>query len=311
MEAISQDQTIHLFSPSVLSQDISAFLLDRRARGLSNHTVRYYSDELRYFREYIESQSVRETLSVSAQHIRKYLLSLEEHRNAGGVLTAYRALRAFFYWFEEEMEPDGWKNPIRKVSPPKRPKELLEPLSLEDLRKMLATCKRKTFAGDRDRAILLALLDTGCRASEFVALNVEDVNLADGTVIVRHGKGDKSRVVFLGRKARQAVLRYLRHRRDAQPTSPLWVTVKGGRLSYWGLRQIVRRRAKKAGVPVPSLHSFRRAFALLSLRAGVDVFSLQRLMGHSDLTVLRRYLKQAKGDLQAAHEKAGVVDKLL
>ena len=73
----------------------------------------------------------------------------------------------------------------------------------------------------------------------------------------------------------------------------------------------MRRRATKAGVPVPSLHNFRRAFALLSLRAGVDIFSLQRLMGHRDLTVLRRYLKQVQGDLQAAHEKAGVVDKLL
>ncbi len=305
MGAIAKDQTIR----SVLSQDIAAFLLERRSRNLSHHTVRFYRVELRYFREFLESKGVRATLDVTPGHIREYFLSLREHRNAGGVNVAFRAIRTFFLWFEQEEEPEGWRNPIRKVSPPKRPKDLLEPLPLADLKKMLATCKRRTFTGDRDRAILLALLDTGCRASEFVALNLEDVNLADGTVKIQHGKGDKSRVVFLGRKARQAVLRYLRHRKDA--SGALWVTVKGERLSYWGLRQIVRRRATKAGVPVPSLHSFRRAFALLSLRAGVDIFSLQRLMGHSDLTVLRRYLKQAQGDLQAAHEKAGVVDRLL
>ena len=311
MGAVSKNQTVQLFSPSVLSQDISAFLLDRKARGLSKHTVRYYSDELRYFRNWLESRGVRDTLSITAEHIRAYLLSLGEHRNAGGVHVAYRALRTFFYWFEEETEPEDWKNPLRKVSAPKRPKELLKPVPPGDVKKMIATCERRTFTGDRDRAILLALLDTGCRASEFIALNVGDANLADGTVLVRHGKGNKSRVVFLGRKARQAVLRYLRHRKNAGPSAALWVTVKGERLSYWGLRQIIRRRAAKAGVPVPSLHSFRRAFALLSLRAGMDVFSLQRLMGHSDLTVLRRYLLQAKGDLQAAHERAGVVDKLL
>ena len=106
-------------------------------------------------------------------------------------------------------------------------------------------------------------------------------------------------------------MRYMRHRQDVGPSTPLWVTVRGTRLTYSGLRQIVRRRATKAGVPVPSLHSFRRAFALYALRNGADIYSLQRLMGHSDLTVLRRYLKQTEADLQEAHRKAGPVDNLL
>ena len=98
---------------------------------------------------------------------------------------------------------------------------------------------------------------------------------------------------------------------QAEPLDPLWVSVQGNRLTYWGLRQVIRRRAEKAGVPAPSLHSFRRAFALLCLRNGADVYSLQKLMGHSDLSVLRRYLKQTEDDLRATHEKHGPVDNWL
>ena len=184
-------------------------------------------------------------------------------------------------------------------------------MPLTDLKAMLASCERRSFTGDRDRAILLALLDSGCRASELTALNIGDVNLSTGTVIVREGKGGKRRATFLGAKARQGLLRYLRHRPDVKSVDPLWVTRAGGRLSYWGLRQIVRRRADKAEVPTPSLHSFRRAFAILSLRSGTDLVTLQRLLGHADLSMLRRYLKQTEDDLRAAHEKHGPVDQWL
>jgi integrase len=78
-----------------------------------------------------------------------------------------------------------------------------------------------------------------------------------------------------------------------------------------GLRGILRRRADRARVAVPGPHAFRRAFALLSLRQGIDTISLQRLMGHSDQSVLQRYLKQDKLDLQIAHRRAGLLDRLL
>lgn len=128
---------------------------------------------------------------------------------------------------------------------------------------------------------------------------------------IREGKGSKSRVTFLGAKSRRELLRYLRRREDVAPNAPLWVTVKGTRLTYWGLRQVVRRRAEKAGIDMPSMHSFKRALAILCLRNGVDIYSLQKLMGHSDLTLLRRYLNQTEDDLRQAHRKAGSVDNLL
>jgi integrase/recombinase XerD len=117
------------------------------------------------------------------------------------------------------------------------------------------------------------------------------------------------RTVFLGNRSRKAVRSYLKLRKDGSPA--LWISESGNRLTYSGLRGIVRRRAILAGLEEPSLHSFRRAFAINMLRAGVDIYSLQNLMGHADLQVLRRYLKQTSDDLQAAHHKGSPVDREL
>lgn len=81
------------------------------------------------------------------------------------------------------------------------------------------------------------------------------------------------------------------------------------RLSYWGLNQILFRRAKQAGIPKPGLHDFRRAFAINFLRnSPKEIYSLQHLMGHADLQILRRYLKQTDEDIAAAHRRASPVD---
>jgi len=305
---VEREQLIRLVPRSELAQDVGDFLIDRQARGLSPRTVEFYSDELRYLRSFLQTLNIHDTSSVTPTHLRQYLLHLGSTRNPGGLHAAYRAMRAFFRWWQAETEAKS--NPVSKVRAPRVAEQQLEPTPLPDLKAMLATCQRRTFTGDRDRALLLCLLDTGCRAGELVALNIGDVDLHDGAVFVRGGKGGKSRTTFVGGKSRRELTRYLRQR-QASPSAPLWITVSGTRLTYAGLRHIVRRRAERAGVPVPSLHSFRRAFALYALRNGADICSLQRLMGHSDLTVLRRYLKQTEADLQEAHRRAGPVDNLL
>jgi site-specific recombinase XerD len=175
---------------------------------------------------------------------------------------------------------------------------------------MLATCTAD-FVGQRDRAILTALFDTGCRASELMSLKVEDLDRATGSMIVRKGKGGRARTVFLGHKSLRAILRYLRLRGKHEPGDALWVTTQRTPLKVPGLRGIIVRRAHRAGIPVPGIHDFRRAFALNSPRNGMDLFSLQRLMGHSDLSILRRYAAQNEQDIRLAHERFGPADRLL
>ena len=303
-------EPLRLVPKILLEPEIEAFLTDRLARGLSARTLQFYRCELGAWHEWLRERGALGMADIDADLLRHWLLSLGERRNPGGVHANYRAVKAFLRWTWEENELTS-RNPIRKVRAPKLPQEVLEPLALSDLRVLLKTCDRRNFFGCRDQAMLLALLDTGCRASEFLSLNVGDADLATGAVLVRHGKGSKQRITFLGTKSRRAIRRYLRYRSGVSEDDPLWVSHQGNRLTYGGLRSVVRRRAEVAGIRPPSLHSFRRAFATNSLRNGVNVFSLQRLMGHGDLTMLRRYLKQTEADLREAHRKARPVDNML
>ena len=300
----------------VLSQDdylpilVDSFLVDRRSQNLSPGTQDFYRRKLAYFLRYCEVQVVTQVSQLTPDMLRRYLLELADTHNAGGVHACFRTLRTFLYWVEsEEIMPQDWKNPVRRVRAPKVAHDPIEPVAIDQVRAMLATCGRG-FAGLRDKAILLALLDTGARARELLQLNVEDVDLGAGSALIRKGKGRKPRMVFLGRRSRRAVRAYLRLRRDNSPA--LWLTKHGERMTYSALRGVVRRRAASAGLAhEPSIHDFRRAFALNMLRSGVDVFSLQRLMGHADLQVLRRYLSQTDADVQTAHMRGSPVDNHL
>lgn len=289
---------------------LEGFITDRRARGMSSGTIAFYIDKLRLFVKFADGQAIKAVPQITAAVVRDYMLWLEERgHNAGGRHCAFRALRTFVYWWADETEPEGWSNPFKKVSPPRIAQEPLPGVDLRTVAGMVGVCERGTFAGDRDRAIILCLLDSGARAREFTALNLENVNQATGEVFISKGKMGKSRYTYLGRTARRALRKYLKHRQDN--INALWVTLYDTeRLDYQGLRFVVKRRAKQAGVPCPGIHDFRRACALQLLRSGADVYSISRILGHADITMLRRYLALADADAQAAHAQHSPVDGL-
>ena len=266
-----------------LNYQVDAFLLDRRVRGLALGTLRFYRQKLALFQSFCEEQGVSLVSHLSPTLIRQYLLWLSDTgHNPGGVHGCYRALRAFLNWWEEEYEPEHWRNPIRKVRGPKVQWEPLPPADWEVIKAMVGTCKSGATAS-RDRALLFFLVDTGCRAGEMLSLDTDDFDPITGAITVRKGKAGKVRTVFVGRQTRRAMRKYLKQR---AVDGPLWQTIHTDRLTYDGLRAIVTRRAKQANVRPPSLHSFRRRFALACLRNGMDLRRLQELMGHSTLNLL-------------------------
>jgi len=297
-----------------LADWLEAFLIAKRSAGLSRRSVQFYTEGLTNFFNYV-SPTTNDIQEISVMMIRKYLLHLEDiGLTPGGVHAKYRCIRAFFNWYEYEEYPENWFNPMRKVKMKKPRQEPLEPADINAVRAMIADCSvalNKSdckFLGVRDKAILLTLLDTGLRASELLSLTPANINPVTGVIQLVHGKGGKSRTVYIGRKARQAMRRYLR---EANPENFLWVNISGEPLTRSGLRQMLQERAKRAGVAYQTAHSFRRLFAISMLRAGVDIYSLQLLMGHADIQVLRRYLKLTDQDTLAAHIKGSPVDKLV
>lgn len=286
---------------------INGFILERQSRGLSKRTIAYYAEKLDYFSRYLDELGVVNIEEVTPELIRQYLLYLSNSHNPGGIHTIYRAIRALFNWWESEND-GGFHNPMRKVKAPKLVIEPLPGISIQSIIKMVDSCKTDLF--QRDIAVLLTLVDTGARASELLSLNLDDINFITGAIQIKHAKGNKSRTVFIGKQCRTALRRYNKSRSDLTSISPLWITKENERLTLSGLRQIIRRRAKDAGIKEPGLHDFRRCFAITMLRNGCDLISLSRLMGHSSLEMLKRYLAIATSDCEIAHKRASPVDNL-
>ena len=290
-------------------QCLSDFLLDVQAANRAAGTLQFYREKLELFLAFLAAQDVNTPQQVTPTVVRRFLVSLQSNHTPGGVHAFWRAMRAYMRFLvrEEIME----RNPLDKVRTPEVDQALLDPVAPETVAALLDTCGA-TEKGRRDRAIFLTLLDSGLRAGELTALTVGDIDHSDGSIKVHKSKSKRGRVVFISALTRRAIRAYLRCRGSVQDDDWLYAANRNnGQLTYDGLRAIVTRRAKQAGIKPPSLHSFRRAFALAMLRNGADVVSLSRLMGHGSLPVVQRYLKQLKDDLGNVHRQHSPVDSVL
>ena len=293
-----------------ISDDVEAFLLSRQALNLTPGTLAWYQRCTNSWQAFLLAEGVESTRQVVPTTVRRFLVQLSgDGHTSGGVVTLFTGVKAFLNWYADEYDLTDW-NPLIKVRSPKRPQDPLPPVSLGDVWDMLNTMAPGSFNADRDRALLLFLLDTGVRHQELTNLKVGQVNLETGAVTVWQGKGRKTRTVFCGARTRQALQRYFAHRGEPELEQPLWVKEDGDKLTRHGIRQVIRRRAKAAGVQEPGVHAFRRAFAVNCLRNGMNLVSLQRLLGHADLSTVQRYLALVDDDLRRAHSQYGVVDSL-
>ncbi|MEN6480118.1 MAG: site-specific integrase [Anaerolineales bacterium] len=288
------------------------YLADLSSFGRRPATLSYYRQKLVPFLGYLGESGVMEPAQIQRNHIRVFMLSLAETHTPGGCAAYWRAIRAFVRFLIREGDLDH--NLLEGLRSPRVDQIVQKPVPVEDVAAMVAACP-KTEAGLRDASIFCVLLDAGLRAGEVLALNVQDVDFVVGTITVRCAKNRTPRQVACGAHTRKALVKYLRLRPGRQPEDPLWTTsLSDGsrhRLTYAGLRSIVQRRARKAQVPVPTLHSFRRAYALEMLRNGCDVMTLSHMMGHGSLTVLKRYLDLQADDLARVQQACSPVDHML
>lgn len=283
----------------LIPETIESFLIDRKIQNFRPGTLRFYRQKLRVLHVYCQAQQITLISEISTDIMRKFMLWASEYHNPGGSHAIFRACKTFLKWWELE---SGNPNPMQRLKPPKVDVEPLDPILVDDLHALLKVSNK------RDKAIILVLIDTGIRATELININIFDLKLTNnGEIMIRRGKGGKPRSVFIGQKTRRALREYLKER---AASSTLFLTDDGNPLTYWGLRDIIVRRSKQAGIHPPQLHAFRRTFALTMLRAGVDIYSVARLMGHADIQVLKRYLKQTNDDLQIAHLRGSPVDNL-
>lgn len=172
------------------------------------------------------------------------------------------------------------------------PPEVLTP---DEVRAILAQCSRRAPTGVRDRALITVMYRAGLRVSEALALRVSDIDPKRGTVRVRHGKGDKARTVGVGDGALAVIDLWLNTRRSlglAHNGTPLFCTLKGGPVSDDAVRNMLRRRAAKAGIEKRvHPHALRHSYAFELSAKGTPVNVIQQALGHFSLQVTDAYLR--------------------
>jgi len=257
------------------------FLLEREASLCSSATLDWYSRMLKPFISHF---------NLTARDIRRFLAGRAGQISPASLHAHARAIRALVNFAHRE----GYLEEPIKVTMPKVPQKRMEVLTVDEI-----GCVLK-HANVLERALVMLLIDSGLRRGEALALTWDDIDFRTGAVIVRHGKGGKERLSVVGAKTRRALLKLRR-------------TSTGERvfnLTGSGCASMFARLTKKSGVKI-NAHKCRRTFATLALRGGMDVITLQALMGHNHLSTTERYVRLVDADLVNAHRAVGILDKLI
>lgn len=285
-------------------------------RNFSQHTVRSYQADLVQFCQFLASGEDApkalsgRLLSVGPGQVRAFLAALRNEKySRATVARKLAALRSLYKYFVRTGRMKA--SPAAVVRAPKRPKKL--PGCLDEIQ--VATLLSAPLAAEdspqanllamRDRAILETIYSSGLRVSELVGLNLEDLDIADGTLRIR-GKGRKERIAPLGSVAADAIEEYLRLREKVfEVAGPLFINKLGGRISDRSVRRKLDKYIRELGIGGKiSPHTLRHSFATHMLNRGADLRSVQELLGHKSISTTQIYTHLTTAHLKAAYEKA-------
>jgi integrase/recombinase XerD len=321
--------------PITFSQACDALIRAKTAAGKSPYTIRNYRTSFAKLQTYLASDPpfvniTRDTLIKFFAWLHEEYVSEPDGAAPRGkiklspksILNIHADLSALWRWAAE----CGFvtANLVRTIEPPDPDDPVIDSFSQADIERLLKACDyRKTWkakgdgqiarpTAERDRLIILFLFDTGLRASELCNIKLSDLNMSDRSVKVV-GKGNKERRVYFGSRTSKAVWHFVTPRiKDGQLDNAPLFQVTGldgdGPFTRDVLGRLLSRIGDRAGVPNVYPHRFRHTFAINYLRNGGDLFTLQDLLGHTDLTMVRRYVHIAQTDLANAHRKASPVD---
>lgn len=272
----------------------------RSEKGLAHNTVESYLRDLRTWRAFCIQRGI-DARAVTPDDVTGFLAALRAgdypaHKPfaASSVSRMLVSVRSFHRFLVRESYLPG--DPTAKVGTPKQPRSIPKPIPLEDVERMLGLPDDRPL-GRRDRAILETLYGAGLRISELVGLDVDDLDLDGGDVLVRSGKGSKDRRVPIGRHACAALSAYLTavrpelvRKNTAAVSGALFLNARGGRLTRQGCWKLLKRYAAQAELDGKvSPHTLRHSFATHMLDAGADIRVVQELLGHASLATTQVY----------------------
>ena len=289
-------------------EDVTAFCHYLRAEcGLAENTAEAYHRDLCRFVRWLDSSGGLAIEDLTLRRLAGYLAFLSEEKLAPASTARHViSLKMFFRFLV--LEGRVTDSAAELLSAPSLWQRVPQVLAEDQVGKLLNSPGPDDRYASRDRAMLETLYATGCRVSEVSGLRLADLRLDLGFCQCT-GKGDKQRLVPLGRKARAALEEYLTGRRGelakSNPTVP-WVFLNrlGGRLSRVMIWHLVKKYARRAGLPRKvSPHTLRHSFATHLLSGGADLRFVQEMLGHSNLATTQLYTHVDRARLRAIHQK--------
>jgi integrase/recombinase XerD len=293
---------------SDIQKAISEYLAALMTEGKAERTVAVYGARLNRFAKWCADQEKTKPESLSSADLRAFIAHLQAKGNGNGTPRQNAVVvKGLSRWLfsEGRLQTD----PFTTVKLAKPSTKIPEPFSDEEVRWLLRATHH-TREPQRNKTILLILLDSGLRVSELVSLDLKHIRFEDGTAMAKvMGKGNKMREVPLGKEAVKELKCYL----NGRIAGPVFTSGNGKPLSVRRVEEIIKECAKLAGVngKRTSPHILRHTFAKKYLLNGGDPFSLQQILGHSNLETVKLYIHLWSSDIQAQHRKFSPVDSLL
>jgi len=294
-------------APDLLEGTFDAFVAHLHAeRGLSPRTVEAYGRDLAEYLDALRAAGVRRPDAVRQEHVRGHLTALGGRLSPRSQARHLAAVRMFHRFLVAERHAQ--QDPTEQVETPRQTRRLPVFLTLDEVEALLEAPREATAAGLRDRAMLHVLYATGLRVSELVGLTLNAVQLDAGYLVAR-GKGDKERLVPLGRRAVAAVRAWLSAGRPAllrgRTSRALFVGPRGTALTRQGVWKLLRRHALAAGIRKRlSPHKLRHSFATHLVERGADLRVVQAMLGHADLATTQIYTHVDGRRLRAVYDAA-------
>jgi site-specific recombinase XerD len=301
MENHSQNSQNRTLASNRFNDVLLDFLLSRQAMMCTDRTIDWYRYILGKIIEWLVEHNVNEPEQISNKHVRAFLGEMAERGCADSYMHSYaRAMKTFSrFMLEEEYISKQISFPMPKLVEKHR-----RVYDENQVRQILTACQ-----DNRETAFIRLMVDTGLRNAEVRNINWGDLDISSGVVRIHKGKGRKARIVVVGLNTRRALLKY-RREVDNSDGKPVIQTESGTRFTEAGLRSWLNRLGKRAKIHITP-HALRRTFATLSLKAGMNVFQLQALMGHATLEMTRHYVRILDEDLVNSHEAYGPIDNLI
>ncbi len=278
---------------------IDQFLQERLASRYSPLTIRDYKVTFKKLQEFMGEVEFE---AITRDRLLSFMAS-QTQISATTLRNHHADLSALFQWALKEGLCN--ENPMKTIQAPKPEKKVVVPFTRNEIQAILEAAGQSLYPL-RDRAIILLLLDTGIRASELTEMKIKDLNRRTSHIVV-FGKGRKERYIPISEGTFEKIEEYLSTRKDTRPNAPLFALKCEKKIDRVKLRRILAELGNKAGVNRVYPHRFRHTFAIQFLRNGGNIYTLQHILGHTTLGMVKRYLAIAQVDMDRDHELASPV----